>query len=971
MFKKRERQHVHFGGIVRKYGLVTLILVVMSVFMASTAYAKEDNWILQGEMKTLPTVNPVSVSSPLINSSFNTSGNLAISACIPIANPYVVSFVEKINWGNAFEGGAEYKLVWKAKSISGTATVDGHTLPADTWSPEYETKGKTLVWAGSTYNNIEFEYVKLYARDSFFSQYEVTAQWDFKGGSANDASGNGNNGTYIGTIPANIKGKTNEGLSLNGSSGMSVPASNSFCFGDQNFSVSLWYKSTEPGNYTLVDATKRVDGKKSGYYLGTFGTEFYAQVFLDGRYGIASVSNAIKYDGNWHHISIVYDKTLTYSLFIYSDGEILGFSAPKTSTVAGSSNSVPLFVGMSDGGYSGFKGVIDDVTIYKKALDYSEMSVISDASPDVTANAIKKDTVLDINANGNVLDYSQNSNHAIQADGNVPTFEKSKTEPMGKALQFNGKNGLVVPNSPSINFGTEDFSISCWFKTTNTNINNTILDKRDAVGTNWHGYHLSVYNGKDILLQMADDLKGWYNFRGSSPVKLNDGNWHFIAVTIDRDSTQGVKIYIDGQLRSSGNATERWGSIDSTANLLIGKHSDFASNNFIGAIDEVKLFKRVITEAEVKKVYGKKKWNVLLFLNGDNSLEGQQVPKLNDFELTGSTDDINVLVLLDRLENEELDLNQADWTGTRLYYVTKDQYSDYRHCSQLLKDYGELDMSDPKNLQDFISYCQTNYPAEKTLVSISDHGNGLTGISQDETSGNSVMSIAKVKQALTNARTKTNQKIDILLFDACLMQMSEIAYQFRNETDYIVGSEEESNGATLNDMKFYSEFAKNGSRSPEEVMGLFSQFCTQWTFSGIKTKDNAMSSFVTAFNNFSTLLAAKTDLTDIKAAYADSFKMYANRNYIDLINFADNVYAKTTDTNLKNSITALKTAYNNCIVFNKPFYDYSGKVNGLTIFFPTNIYALAFYENEYGYTDSGYDFLASTKWNEFLHVYYP
>jgi len=404
---------------------------------------------------------------------------------------------------------------------------------------------------------------------------------------------------------------------------------------------------------------------------------------------------------------------------------------------------------------------------------------------------------------------------------------------------------------------------------------------------------------------------------------------------------------------------------------LIGKHIEGSYYNFIGAIDEVKLFKRALTQKEVDKLYGKKKWNVLLFLNGDNSLEGQQMSKLNDYELTGSTDDINVLVILDRLDGYFPLPYQKEWSGTRLYYVTKDPYSDFYISSQLIKDYGELDMSNFKNLEDFLSYCQLNYPAENTLVSISNHGNGIEGISQDDTSNNSVMSIANAKQALTNARSKTNQKIDILLFDACLMQMAEIAYQFRNETDYITGTQETGYGWTLNDKDLYAEFANNASRTPVEVMGLFSQFSAEWTFSGIKTKDNAMSGFVTAFNNFSTLLAAKTDLTDIKAAYADTFKMRGNSYHIDLINFADNVYAKTTDTNIKNSVIALKSAYNNCIVFNKAYETYNGKANGLSILYPQYKFLLTSHENNYSYTDTGYDFLASTKWNEFLHKVLP
>ncbi|WP_010245160.1 LamG-like jellyroll fold domain-containing protein [Acetivibrio cellulolyticus] len=969
MIEGKKEQHKNKRRNYAKYNLMALVIIMVSMFLASTVQARENNWILQGELKNSPVIKVASGSAtPQLCYYFNTGGNLVAYAYIPVNNAPSVPFTEIISWGSAFEGGAEYKLVWKARSVTGTASIDGHALPLGTWSDEYETKGRTLVWTGATSNTIEFEYVKLYARDSFFSEYEVTAQWDFKGGLANDTTGNGNNGTYVGNVQPNIPGKTGQGLGLEANSYMTVPASSSLYFGDQDFSISFWYKmaTSSTGMYTLINNTNTVDGKTSGYEMVANGSTLIACLYVDGKAGTVYGSDVMKYDGNWHHLTLVYDKAVTYNLIIYSDGKIIEYAKLNANANSTSLNPGPLCLGNN-----GFTGVVDDVTIYKKALSYSDIISISEASPDVTANELKKVNVLDINANGNLLDYSDNYNHAIQMDGIVPAFVTSKTEPQGKAIQFNGQNYLQVANSPSINLGAGDFSISCWFKTTNTANINTILDKRINVGSGWQGYHLCVYGGTDILLQMADDVRGWCNYRGPSGTKLNDGNWHFATVTVDRDNTQGVKFYIDGQLKYSDNATYRTGSLDTSANLLIGKHIDDPANNFIGAIDGVKIYKKSLTAAEVQKVYGKKKWNMLLFLNGDNNLESQQLVKLNDCEITGSTDDVNFLVVLDRIEGEDTQPNEKDWTGTRLYYVTKDPDSSYFTCSQLLKDYGELDMSNPNNLENFITYCQTNYPAEKTLVSIANHGDGLRGISQDETSKGYVMTIAEAKQALTNARLKTKQKIDILYFDACLMQMAEIAYQFRNEADYIVGTEEMAFGWTLEEKDFYAEFVKNASKSPEDITKLFSQFSGEWTFSAIKTKDGAMTNFVTALNNFSTLLAAKTDLTDIKAAYASTINMAGNNCYIDLINFADNVAAKTTDTNLKNSAAALKTAFNSCVVFNKTYGSYLGKANGLTIFFPTSKNTLSFYEQYFGYTDTGYDLLSSTKWNEFLHVYYP
>jgi len=127
---------------------------------------------------------------------------------------------------------------------------------------------------------------------------------------------------------------------------------------------------------------------------------------------------------------------------------------------------------------------------------------------------------------------------------------------------------------------------------------------------------------------------------------------------------------------------------------------------------------------------GRVKWNFLVYLDGDNDLEPQAISTMNEIEKYGSTDDVNVLVLVDRIPG--YDTSNGDWTGTRLYYITQDSDTSIIN-SMLVENLGEMDLSDPDSLQAFIVYCDAHYPASQTVLTVWNHGGGYEGICWDET----------------------------------------------------------------------------------------------------------------------------------------------------------------------------------------------------------------------------------------------
>ncbi len=160
---------------------------------------------------------------------------------------------------------------------------------------------------------------------------------------------------------------------------------------------------------------------------------------------------------------------------------------------------------------------------------------------------------------------------------------------VGKAFEFYGNQYIRVDNSAQLNLGTYDFAITFWVKTTETKPYNNIIDTRQAGGVG--GYAVCIYQGRPLLQLKAASVPPSNYVGGSTTPKVNDGKWHYVAIYVDRDKTDGGKIYIDEVCAHTFNATAHSGNIANTTTLFIGKHPDWTNAYFKGTLDEVRIFR--------------------------------------------------------------------------------------------------------------------------------------------------------------------------------------------------------------------------------------------------------------------------------------------------------------------------------------------------------------------------------------------
>lgn len=196
---------------------------------------------------------------------------------------------------------------------------------------------------------------------------------------------------------------------------------------------------------------------------------------------------------------------------------------------------------------------------------------------------------------------------------------------------------------------------------------------------------------------------------------------------------------------------------------------------------------------------GKYKWTILAYLNGDNDLEKFVIKDINEMEEgIDSGADYNIIVQADRRPG--YDSSNGDWRSTRRYLVTPDTSSDDTIRSTLLADMGEINMGNPYSLISFVKWGILNYPADKYMLVVWDHGNGwyknaenrdiLKGISYDDTDTSNIgVANGEYAEVMDSVSSFLGRKLDVLANDACLMAMHEVIYDVKDYADYFVGSE--------------------------------------------------------------------------------------------------------------------------------------------------------------------------------------
>jgi len=343
-----------------------------------------------------------------------------------------------------------------------------------------------------------------------------------------------------------------------------------------------------------------------------------------------------------------------------------------------------------------------------------------------------------------------------------------------------------------------------------------------------------------------------------------------------------------------------------------------------------------------------RKWTFMVYLDADNNLEDAGIGDFLEMASVGSTDDIAILVLFDRIPGYT-DI-YGDWSDTRVFFVT---YGGTPYPGQELDVWEETNMGDPQTLVDFVSFSISNYPAEHYALILWDHGGGLSGVCWDDTNGDN-LNIHEIRNALELVYQELGCKIDIMGFDACLMGMMEIAYQLRDYVDYVVFSQEVEPGDGWPYDDILSELVANPDMQPYELSILMAEKYvasynggSQGYYSGatqsainvsclttvvFRKLDRLVGELLRNYQNYSSQIAEAV-------RYAESF-YYTHEK--DIVHFLELLREKITEPSIQQLINSTILAVERAIL-------YGGHLGGHPNAYGLSAYFPIVYSTEYEY----------------------
>ena len=256
--------------------------------------------------------------------------------------------------------------------------------------------------------------------------------------------------------------------------------------------------------------------------------------------------------------------------------------------------------------------------------------------------------------------------------------------------------------------------------------------------------------------------------------------------------------------------------------------------------------------------------------------------------------------------------------------------------SCLVKDAGTAAMTNPSTLSSFIQYGAEQFPADRMMLILWDHGSGsVTGYGYDEKNQRAgSMSLAGLNTALKDGGVK----FDFIGFDACLMATVENALMCSNYADYMIASEETEPGIGWYYTDWLNALGQNTSLSTPEIGKMicdgFVSACAsscpgqQTTLSVVDLAELAhtVPSKLTAFSKSVTGLIEGDSYKAVSDARVGS-REFATSSRVDQVDLVDLASRMGTDEG-----TALAEALKGAVKYNR-----SGSMTnayGLSIYFP-------------------------------------
>lgn len=473
-------------------------------------------------------------------------------------------------------------------------------IPVSTTSSYTTTINSTHTFYVSTYVN-SFESIRVPVIAEVLSLNSgLVAYYPFNS-NANDESGKGNNGTTMyTTLTTDRFGNANSAYYFDGTNSyISVADNNSLHIADE-ITLAAWIKIDTGTNYNVYDYRHIIS---KGAIFGSAVPDYAIGLTNpDGKLGWDAQASASNLPGinaipqnKWVFVTITYTDSIVK---LFQNGQLVALKRGSFNNL--NISGQPLYIGCrynSPNVVGQFKGNIDDVRIYNRALFDQEVSEL------YNPNGLIANYQFDGNAN----DISGGGNNGIVTNATLTIGHNGNSN---SAYYFDGSTGSYIDAGDFFNSANNgQLAISAW-------INKEIAGSYAGIIGKWQSTPSST-NPNSFLLGLTPDDKANFHINledNTTLIAISDciiplNKWINITGTFD-NTTGTISIYVNGKLEGTSTNTNAIGKkikYHTSYTAKIGTWGYLHANStyyFKGKIDDIKVFNRALKPGELENLNG-------------------------------------------------------------------------------------------------------------------------------------------------------------------------------------------------------------------------------------------------------------------------------------------------------------------------------------------------------------------------------
>ena len=323
---------------------------------------------------------------------------------------------------------------------------------------------------------------------------------------------------------------------------------------------------------------------------------------------------------------------------------------------------------------------------------------------------------------------------------------------------------------------------------------------------------------------------------------------------------------------------------------------------------------------------------VLIYLCGAD-LESKNQLATGDIQeilkVSGQPDDVNILIETGGASSWASTYGISSSKLERWHVENKSLVKD-----ATLADYASMGLTG--TLQSFIEYGLNNYPAERVGLILWNHGGGMHGVCYDEKKNDDSLLNSEVKSAVSGALNNcgmSGQKLEWIGYDACLMQVQDVAEFNSQYFNYMIASEESEAGYGWDYDNWVDDlYAKK--TTPVILKAIVDSFISDNGGANSNSSDQTlsyltlsyMSAYKTAWENLASQLDSKltsSNKTSFTSAIVNNVKHFADSDYdyfclFDAKDFINKLVSHSSFSNFRvdsSYTTAVLNAFSNLVTY--------------------------------------------------------